>query len=188
MSENLSTPVNSTSSNSAFQNDRRRRDNINERIQELLELIPEDFFDGYYLKSSKSSNASSPNNLYGNIATTPKPKSTGTRDGKPNKGQILTQAVELITKLQNEVDTKNREEVDLMMKVQRLSKKTGTILNDINLENTSAEVELAKIGVGPLAGVKEGANNPNNTYNQNTGTTGQTQYDYGGYAEYADGV
>ena len=144
----------------SFHNDRKRRDNINDRIQEILMLIPANYFQDYYLSGSNSNsnnneisinnetkNCSRNNSTSGEV----KVRGTGTKDGKPNKGQILTKAVEYIVKLQKQVDAKNREEVALMMKVQRLSKKTGTIVTDINLENTSGEVDLAKIGVGPLA-------------------------------------
>ncbi|CCC71882.1 hypothetical protein NCAS_0I02140 [Naumovozyma castellii] len=146
--ESISSSVTSTASVHAFQNDRRRRDNINDRIQELLSLIPTDFFKEYYnnLENADPGSVETPSG-----ATTPKLKGTGTRDGKPNKGQILTQAVEYITFLQNEVDRRNREEVELILKVQKLSKATGIPITDINVDNTSAEVELANIGVGPLA-------------------------------------
>ena len=184
MTEKLSTSVSSASGNPSFHNDRRRRDNINERIQELLDMIPEEYFDSYYGKNSESGTPVATPGLGGSVASTPatpgagnKSKGSGTRDGKPNKGQILTQTVEFITRLQNGVDAKNREEVDLMTKVISLSKKTGTIMNDIDLEHTSAEVELGKIGVGPLAGVTP----------PEQGTKGQkSQYEYGGYSEYGN--
>lgn len=184
MSEKLSTSVSSASGNPSFHNDRKRRDNINERIQELLDMIPEEYFDSYYGKNSETGTPVATPGFGGSVSSTPatpgagnKSKGSGTRDGKPNKGQILTQTVEFITRLQNGVDAKNREEVDLMTKVINLSKKTGTIMNDIDLEHTSAEVELGKIGVGPLAGV-----NP-----PEQGTKGQeSQYEYGGYSEYGN--
>nr|CAI6776109.1 BFH_HP1_G0048720.mRNA.1.CDS.1 [Saccharomyces cerevisiae] len=82
----------------------------------------------------------------GALGLSSKAKGTGTKDEKPNKGQILTLAVEYISHLQNQVDTQNREEVELMVKATQLAKQTGTIVNDINLENTSAEVALSRIG------------------------------------------
>ncbi|SMN20250.1 similar to Saccharomyces cerevisiae YOL067C RTG1 Transcription factor (bHLH) involved in interorganelle communication between mitochondria, peroxisomes, and nucleus [Maudiozyma saulgeensis] len=195
MTEKLSSSISSNSGNPAFHNDRRRRDNINERIQELLDMIPEAYFDSYYAKNSE---AGTPVNTPGGssssvttpatpnmLSTSSKGKGSGTRDGKPNKGQILTQTVEFITRLQNEVDAKNREEVDLMAKVSSLSKKTGTIVNDINLEHTSAEVELAKIGVGPLVGMTQDKTPTENIGQQQQQQQQQTQYDYGGYSEYA---
>ena len=155
--------------------DRKRRDNINERIQELLTLIPSEYFQEYYATSNNntSSNSATPSAVGGvnsgggtgssnsedsAVGTTisnfgtPKPKGTGTRDGRPNKGQILTQAVEYINKLQNQVDAKNREEVEYILKLSKLAKIAGVKVTDINLENTSAEVELGRIGVGPLGG------------------------------------
>ncbi|CAB4253201.1 similar to Saccharomyces cerevisiae YOL067C RTG1 Transcription factor (bHLH) involved in interorganelle communication between mitochondria, peroxisomes, and nucleus [Maudiozyma barnettii] len=204
MTEKLSTSISSSSGNPAFQNDRRRRDNINERIQELLDMIPEEYFDSYYAKNSEGGTPGNTPSGGSSSATTPampaipnvsstsaKGKGSGTRDGKPNKGQILTQTVEFITRLQNEVDARNREEVDLMAKVSSLSKKTGTIVNDINLEHTSAEVELSKIGVGPLVGMvhdqtlSENMEQQQQQQQQQQQSQHQSQYDYGGYSEYA---
>lgn len=147
-------PSSVQSSNSISKVDRRRRDNINDRIQQLLSMIPQEFFQEYTRSNNDSEHSllDTPTSGTPKEASVAKTKSTGTKDGKPNKGQILTQTVEYINALQNRVDSKNREEVELMFKIQELSKKTGTIINDVNLENTSAEVALAKIGVGPLAG------------------------------------
>lgn len=154
----LSVSVKSTSSNSqAFHNDRKRRDNINDRIQELLTLIPRDYFQEYYVNGGINMGEESLVGTPGSNVGTPKPKGTGTKDGKPNKGQILTQAVEYITRLQNQVDAKNREEVEYMLQLSKLAKRAGVHITDINLENTSAEVELAHIGVGPLGGGGNGA-------------------------------
>ncbi|CEP61236.1 Rtg1p LALA0_S02e09802g [Lachancea lanzarotensis] len=149
------------------ENDRRRRDNLNDKMQSLLQVIPEDMFQEYYRrKDSKDfkdiaeldyghSTPGSGGITGGGSGSSSKPKGTGTKDGKPNKGQILTQAVEYMTRLQAQVDARNREEVELILRVKELSKKTGVALNDINLDNTSAEIALARIGVGPLAGAAE---------------------------------
>ncbi|CCF58811.1 hypothetical protein KAFR_0F02140 [Kazachstania africana CBS 2517] len=171
--ETLSSSVKSTTSNT-FQNDRKRRDNINERIQELLTLIPSEFFADYY-NGSAGTDSSGPGTMSDTPGSAAKAKGTGTKDGKPNKGQILTQAVEYITNLQNQVDIKNREEIELMMKVQSLIKKTGAIIKDINLDNTSAEVELAKIGVGPLAGTAE--QTADSKSNEIMNSNGYSEYD-----------
>ncbi|KAG0682554.1 hypothetical protein C6P42_002836 [Pichia californica] len=97
--------------------DRKRKDNINQKIGELLQLIPQTFFSDTSEKSS------------------------GTKDGKPNKGQILSKGVDYITFLQNEIDARNRREVELTM-----------LLNQsTHNKHTVAEEMLAKIGVGPLA-------------------------------------
>ncbi|CAD6644942.1 BJ4_G0034390.mRNA.1.CDS.1 [Saccharomyces cerevisiae] len=141
-----------------FKNDRKRRDKINDRIQELLSIIPKDFFRDYY--GNSGSNDTLSESTPGALGLSSKAKGTGTKDGKPNKGQILTQAVEYISHLQNQVDTQNREEVELMMKATQLAKQTGTIVNDINLENTSAEVALSRIGVGPLAATNDDSVRP----------------------------
>ncbi|GAV52220.1 hypothetical protein ZYGR_0AG02110 [Zygosaccharomyces rouxii] len=203
---NGSVPSSVQSSNSISKVDRRRRDNINDRIQQLLSMIPQEFFQEY----NRSNNDSEHSLLDTPVSGTPKEnsisktKSTGTKDGKPNKGQILTQTVEYINALQNQVDSKNREEAELIFKIQELSRKTGTIINDVNLENTSAEVALSKIGVGPLAGnVDEplqsvsphvqSSSVPASTisgsisglpnFSRNTKRT--SDFEYGGYTEYS---
>ncbi|CAR26241.1 hypothetical protein ZYGR_0H00490 [Zygosaccharomyces rouxii] len=203
---NGSVPSSVQSSNSISKVDRRRRDNINDRIQQLLTMIPQEFFQEY----NRSNNDSETSLLDTPVSGTPKEssiakaKSTGTKDGKPNKGQILTQTVEYINALQNQVDSNNREEAELIFKVQELSKKTGTIINDVNLENTSAEVALSKIGVGPLAGntdeplqsvspqlqassvaastVPGSIPAPQNSSRSTKRTSG---FEYGGYTEYS---
>ncbi|CCK72544.1 Rtg1p KNAG_0K01790 [Huiozyma naganishii CBS 8797] len=169
--------VTSSSSFQTFQNDRKRRDNINERIQELLQLIPREYFQEYY---NGSKDLPPPEEETPNAS---KLKGTGTRDGKPNKGQILTQAVEYITQLQNEVDSRNREEVELMLKVQKLGKTTGTLIDDINLEDTSAEIELSRIGVGPLAG-DGNDRKPAKPQTQPQQSQPHQSFEYGGYSEY----
>ncbi|SCU80519.1 LADA_0B07976g1_1 [Lachancea dasiensis] len=143
------------------ENDRRRRDNLNDKIQALLELIPEEMFQDYYGRKDPAeleNGQGTPGSIAfgtGSSASGIKMKGTGTKDGKPNKGQILTQAVEYITRLQAQVDARNREEVELILRLKELSKKISLPVNDINLANTSAEIALSKIGVGPLAGVSE---------------------------------
>lgn len=97
--------------------DKKRKDNINQKIAELLELIPPTFFSDISEKNS------------------------GTKDGKPNKGQILSKSVDYITYLQNEIDSRNRKEVELTMLLQ----------HSPHNKHTVAEEMLAKIGVGPLA-------------------------------------
>lgn len=202
----MTTPVSqSVSSGGSGKTSRKRHDNMTDKIQELLRLIPEEFFhENYGGDSGTNGNGGATGETPG--ATTPKLKATGTKDGRPNKGQILTQSVEYITHLQNQVDSNNREEIELMMKVSELAKQTGTIVNDINLENTSAEIALANIGVGPLAGAaadsqeeengqdsRESTMETNGTFMnaesyENRGSPNKTQmskFEYGGYAEYA---
>lgn len=118
-------------------NERRRRDDINERIQELLTLIPPKYF--------RESNKDIQNGLDDSLV-----KSTGTKDGKPNKGQILTQAVEYIQALQNSIDENNRKEVELLLKMKNYQMQQEKKLNvPIAVESTSAELALGEIGVGP---------------------------------------
>jgi hypothetical protein len=70
-------------------------------------------------------------------------KSSGTKDGKPNKGQILTSSVEYIQHLQNVIDQNNRKETELLIRLQGLSPQSN-----IKLTPTSAEIALGEIGVG----------------------------------------
>lgn len=125
--------INSSSNGVAGQPvDRKRRDNINEKIQDLLVLIPPEFF------------------------TDGKDKSSGTKDGKPNKGQILSKSVDYITWLQQKIDENNRREVELSIKLRNLElAKKVPVAERINLLHTSAEIGLAQIGVGPLAEEKK---------------------------------
>ncbi|KAG7877153.1 hypothetical protein KL906_002012 [Ogataea polymorpha] len=108
--------------------DKKRKDNMNEKIYELYESIPSDLF------------------------VDSKDKSSGTKDGKPNKGQILSKAVEYISKLQADIDEKNRKEVELSIRLRNLEIAQNVPASQrFNLLHTSAELGLAKIGVGPLA-------------------------------------
>ncbi|ODV87368.1 hypothetical protein CANARDRAFT_189563, partial [[Candida] arabinofermentans NRRL YB-2248] len=108
--------------------DRKRRDNMNEKIYELMKIMPAKLFEER------------------------KDKSSGTKDGKPNKGQILTKTVEYINYLQAQIDEKNRKEVELSIKLRNLEIESNVpVAERMNLLHTSAEIGLAKIGVGPLA-------------------------------------
>lgn len=118
-------------------NERKRRDDINERIQELLTLIPPDYF-----RDSAKEGSAGPEEGSS--------KSNGTKDGKPNKGQILTQAVEYIQALQNSIDENNRKEVELLLKMKTYQmQQEGQLNAPITVGTTSAELALGEIGVGP---------------------------------------
>lgn len=101
--------------------ERRRRDNINEKIQELASLVPELL-------------------LLPDISS---PPSTLTKDGRPNKGTILSKSVDYIRTLQNIIDSQNRREADLQDQVQDLQRQLGIPISDFT--HTSAELLLAKI-------------------------------------------
>ncbi|SGZ53091.1 CIC11C00000004529 [Sungouiella intermedia] len=119
-------------------NERKRRDNINERIQELLTLIPEKYFQD--------------NGQDGTGYDEGMAKNTGTKDGKPNKGQVLSKSVDYIQTLQNLIDENNRKEVELQLKLKTLQlKKQGKVNVPIQTGTTSAELALGEIGVGPHA-------------------------------------
>lgn len=132
-------------------NERKRRDNINDKIQELLTLIPPEFFQEVETKNPTISvNIPDSDN---DAAIAAAMKNSGTKDGKPNKGQILTKSVEYLQYLQNLIDENNRREVELQMKLKKLTLQSeGKPLNvPITIGNTSAEYALGEIGVGPMS-------------------------------------
>lgn len=135
---------------------RKKRDNMNDKIQELLALVPDDYF------------------------SDARDKATGTKDGKPNKGQILTKGVDYIQDLQNKIDENNRTEVELVWKLKKLSHVKNTPITDIQLSNTSAEIVLADIGVGPLATVVQ-----QQQTHQQTEKSPNNNFEYGGYDQYS---
>ncbi|CUM68395.1 uncharacterized protein PRCAT00006118001 [Priceomyces carsonii] len=129
-------------------NERKRRDNINDKIQELLTLIPSEYFQ----EVPSNTQVANPNDNDAAIAAAV--KNSGTKDGKPNKGQILTKSVEYLQYLQNIIDENNRKEVELRMRLKtsqlKLQNKQATP-DQLNIDHTSAEKALGKIGVGPLS-------------------------------------
>lgn len=133
-------------------NERKRRDNINEKIQELLTLIPPEFFQ----ENPPPTNQPQPQQTQqseNDAAIAAAVKNSGTKDGKPNKGQILTKSVEYLQYLQNLIDENNRKEVELVMKLRNLELQEQNKQQNvpINVGHTSAEKALGKIGVGPLS-------------------------------------
>ncbi len=136
--------------------ERKRRDNINDKIQELLSLVPAEFFQeaaAPATATSATSENAATDQLEHDAAIAAAMKNSGTKDGKPNKGQILTKSVEYIQYLQKVIDENNRKEVELTMKLKSLEmKRDNAQLNvPINIGHTSAEVALGEIGVGPLS-------------------------------------
>lgn len=149
---------NNNNSNSDDEDDlgheRKRRDNINDKIQELLTLVPPEFFQEQPATNNALAQANAQSGqLEHDAAIAAAMKNSGTKDGKPNKGQILTKSVEYIQYLQKVIDENNRKEVELIMKLKNLElKRDNNQLNvPINVGHTSAEVALGKIGVGPLS-------------------------------------
>lgn len=127
-------------------NERKRRDNINEKIQELLTLVPPEFFQEVPDKNPANEDDQ-------DAAINAAMKNSGTKDGKPNKGQILTKSVEYIQYLQNLIDENNRKEIELTMRLKKLQlQQEGKASNvPVPIEHTSAERALGQIGVGPLS-------------------------------------
>lgn len=134
-------------------NERKRRDKINEKIQELLSLIPPNYFQ----ESTTNNNQTQKTNdtqLYNHEAMVAAAvKNFGTKDGKPNKGQVLTKSLEYIQALQNTIDENNRKEVELKILLKKLELESQNKSSDVpvNIGYTSAERALGEIGVGPLS-------------------------------------
>lgn len=131
-------------------NERKRRDNINDKIQELLTLIPSEFFQSNTDSNTKAGTKVAKENSPDEDSM----KNSGTKDGKPNKGQILTKSVEYLQYLQNLIDENNRKEVELIMRLKTLELKTSNRLKGnipIRVGYTSAEKALGEIGVGPCS-------------------------------------
>ena len=133
-------------------NERKRRDNINEKIQELLTLIPAEFFQENPPPANQPQQQQTQQSE-NDAAIAAAVKNSGTKDGKPNKGQILTKSVEYLQYLQNLIDENNRKEVELVMKLRNLELQEQNRQQNIpiNVGHTSAEKALGKIGVGPLS-------------------------------------
>lgn len=130
-------------------NERKRRDNINDRIQQLLSLVPNEFFQQNN-NANEDPNRERTQEEEEELAV----RNSGTKDGKPNKGQILTKSVEYIQHLQNLIDENNRKEVELLLKLKQLE--LGQLLqqkpqSQLPIGHTSAERALGQIGVGPLS-------------------------------------
>lgn len=113
--------------------ERRRRDNINEKIQELASLVPEGL-----LYSVDAANSPPVGGAGGSSAI----PSNLTKDGKPNKGTILTRSVDYIRHLQLVIDDQNRRELEMQDQVQALQQQLGMEVTEY--KHTSAEIALAK--------------------------------------------
>ncbi|EER32791.1 retrograde regulation protein 1 [Candida tropicalis MYA-3404] len=138
-------------------NERKRRDNINDKIQELLTLIPPEFFQNNNNNNNNNKDSKSKTDNKSRKEESPEDeaaKNSGTKDGKPNKGQILTKSVEYLQYLQNSIDENNRKEVELIMRLKTLELKASnqpTQNIPIRIGYTSAEKALGEIGVGPCS-------------------------------------
>lgn len=110
--------------------ERRRRDNINDKIQELASLVPDSLL--YSLDSVGSPNGGSGNPATANL----------TKDGKPNKGTILSRSVDYIRHLQAVIDDQNRRELEMQDLIQSLQRQAGQDVTPFT--HTSAELALAK--------------------------------------------
>lgn len=118
--------------------ERRRRDNLNERIQELATLVPDSLL--YHVDNLQSPNSH---------------QTTFTKDGKPNKGTILSKSVEYIRHLQGVIDDQNRREMELQDLIQSLERQLGVEVTQFT--HTSAELALAKIRGADLSDSRSGA-------------------------------
>ncbi|KAG5362139.1 Retrograde regulation protein 1 [Yarrowia sp. C11] len=116
--------------------ERRRRDNINDRIQELSTLIPENFLNEPIIGGSPT---------LGPMGSPPPSQTPGTKDGRPNKGTILIKSVEYIKKLQTVIDDQNQREIDMYERLNILERQLG--IPETKLETSSAELALARLGI-----------------------------------------
>lgn len=115
--------------------ERRRRDNINDRIHELSTLIPEAFLNEPL--------AGSP--ILGPMGSPPPSQVPGTKDGRPNKGTILIKSVDYIRKLQTVIDEQNQREIEMYDRLNILERQLG--MPETRLETSSAELALARLGI-----------------------------------------
>ncbi len=107
--------------------ERRRRDILNDKIDELASIIPHQLL----VATPRSPPFHSPN--------------PGTKGGKPNKGTILSRSVDYIKSLQHSIDEQNNTEIQLQHILQILEHEKG--INQSQFEGTSAENALARLGI-----------------------------------------
>lgn len=69
-----------------------------------------------------------------------------TKDGKPNKGTILSRSVDYIRHLQVVIDDQNRKELEMQDLIQALQRQLGIEVTEF--KHTSAEIALAKFRGG----------------------------------------
>lgn len=130
--------------------ERKRRDNINGKLLELLALIPPSYFEA---KDDVLGNIIKAEKVGLEEAVLAALRTSGTKDGKPNKGQILTKLVAYLQDMQNQIDKYNRKEMELHNHLMSLELKlTGQALpSRSDLRHTTAEQALGEIGVGPMS-------------------------------------
>lgn len=107
--------------------ERRRRDNINEKIKELSELLPEQYLTAAAESSSK-----------GNAKD----------DNRPHKGTILALSVEYIRKLQLVIDEQNHKELEHQQTINDLETRLG--ITPTEFTYTTAEKALSRLGLRPI--------------------------------------
>lgn len=111
--------------------ERRRRDNINEKIQELAAIIPDEFM----TPASQIHGASSP--LSASPATHHAPDGTI----KHNKGVILRKSVDYIRSLQDVVKEAQRRQRRLEEEVKRLGGDPKFVDQDISRRESMSQIE-----------------------------------------------
>ncbi|KAG4303852.1 hypothetical protein PORY_002740 [Pneumocystis oryctolagi] len=105
--------------------ERRRRDNINEKIQELANLVSENLFSN---KIGSSVNA----------------KNVNCSDSKLNKGEILRKSVDYIRNLQNYINELNTRSQWLESEVIRLGGNVNTVIKANSLSDTLSNIDNAQ--------------------------------------------
>lgn len=143
-------PMSSIELDAVCGKERKRRDDINERIQELLVLIPPEYFANKDDTTGSAHPAAEGSSSHEDAVLLAL-RNSGTKDGKPNKGQILSKLVVYLHDMQATIDENNRRELELRAKLMQLEMGHNDFSGSITVEHTIAEKALGEIGVGPLA-------------------------------------
>ncbi|KAK6197545.1 uncharacterized protein RJT21DRAFT_58160 [Scheffersomyces amazonensis] len=148
--DNINNNNNNNNNNNDKKSDPGRVDLVTSKIQELLTLIPPEFFQDT-VKSNKNGKPPIKQENDENEDDEDEdgnPRTSGTRDGKPNKGQILTKSLEYIEYLQKLIDDNNHAEARLKKRLKEQEDRAGLQNSQLSIGPTSGERALGEIGIG----------------------------------------